>query len=161
METITEFELENVGAGPGKLSLVDLVSENDFVLVLFQRDHYCTNCRTQVQTVADRYDEFQERSTAVVSIVPEPAEKLQEWQDSYNLPFALCADPDAEISDQYDQPVRYGILGRISDFFGRMPKAVLLDCRGDEPSIVYTHEGNSTFDRPEIDDLLAEIDSKR
>ncbi|MEF8937175.1 redoxin domain-containing protein [Halobacteriaceae archaeon SHR40] len=158
MQSITDFELENVGAGPERLSLGKLADENDFVLLLFQRDHYCTNCRSQVQDVARRYDEFQERNTAVVSIVPEPAEKLREWQEQYDLPFPLCADPETQVSDQYDQPVKYGLLGKISDFFGRMPKVVLLDCRGDEPDVFFTHEGNSTFDRPEIDELLAEID---
>lgn len=161
METTTDLELDNVGAGPDTLVLEDLATDDDFVLLLFQRDYYCTNCRDQVQAVADRYDEFQARETAVVSIVPEPADKLTEWQDRYDLPYALCADPDAELSDQYDQPVRYGILGRISDFFGRMPKAVLLDWRDDDATIAYAHEGNSTFDRPEIDDLLAEIDERR
>lgn len=158
MQAITDFELENVGAGPDRLSLGELADENDFVLLLFQRDHYCTNCRSQVQDVARRYGEFQERNTAVVSIVPEPAEKLEQWQEQYDLPFPLCADPETEVSDQYEQPVKYGLLGKISDFFGRMPKVVLLDCRGDEPNIIFTHEGNSTFDRPEIDELLGEID---
>lgn len=161
MQAVTNFELENVGAGPERLSLGSLADENDFVLLLFQRDHYCTNCRSQVQDVASRYDEFQERNTAVVSIVPEQSEKLQEWQDRYELPFPLCADPDTVVSDQYDQPVKYGLLGRISDFFGRMPKVILLDCRGDELKIAFTHEGDSTFDRPEIDELLAEIDDLR
>jgi peroxiredoxin Q/BCP len=158
MQAITDFELENVGAGPERLSLGTLAEENDFVLLLFQRDHYCTNCRSQVQDVARRFGEFQERNTAVVSIVPEPAEKLREWQEQYDLPFPLCADPDTEVSDQYEQPVKYGLLGKLSDFFGRMPKVVLLDCRGEQPDIVFAHEGSSTFDRPEIDELLREID---
>jgi len=161
MEAITDFELDNVGAGPDRLSLRELATDHEFILLLFQRDHYCTNCRDQVQDVAKRYDEFRERDTAVVSVVPEPPEKLEQWQERYDLPFALCADPETEISDQYDQPVRYGLLGRISDFFGRMPKAVLLDCRGAEPSVSFSHEGSSTFDRPEIDEFLAEIDRRR
>ena len=60
-----------------------------------------------------------------------------------------------------DQPVRFGLLGSLSDFLGRMPKAVLLDCRDSEPRPVYTHEGSSTWDRPEIDDLLAAVDEGR
>ncbi len=161
MSILSEFELQNVGTGPDPLSIHSLAAEHDFVLLLFQRDHYCTNCRDQVQTVADRYDEFRERNTTVVSIVPEPAEKLREWQAKYDLPFALCADPEAEFSDQYDQPVRFGILGKLSDFFGRMPKAVLLDCRTGDPMIAYSYEGSSTWDRPEIDDLLAAIDENQ
>lgn len=152
------FELQNVGAGPETISIQSLAAEYDFVLLLFQRDHYCTNCRDQVQTVADRYTEFQQRNTAVVSIVPEPPEMLSQWQSKYDLPFPLCADPDAEFSDQYDQPVRFGLLGRVSDFFGRMPKAVVLDCRDGAATIAYSHEGTSTWDRPAVEDLLGVLD---
>lgn len=161
MHQTLDFELENVGSGRNPLSLSALAADNDFVLLLFQRDYHCTNCRNQIQTVASRYGEFRDRSTEVVSIVPEPAERLEDWQDEYDLPYPLCADPDAEFSAEYDQPVRFGFLGKLSDFLGRMPKVVLLDCRGEDLTVVYSHEGSSTFDRPEIDELLAAIDSNR
>lgn len=158
MASVGDFELENVGAGPERLSIGALGADHEFILLLFQRDYYCTNCRDQVQAVADRYAAFQDRNTAVVSIVPEPPEKLADWQAHYDLPFPLCADPDAEFSAQYDQPVRFGLLGQVSDFFGRMPKAVLLDCRDGAARITYSHEGTSTWDRPTVDDLLGTID---
>lgn len=155
-----EFTLENVGKGPDPLSFTDVAWANDFALLLFQRDYYCTECRKQIQAVADRYAAFRERNAEVVSIVPEPADKLRGWQDEYDLPFPLCADPDNRVSGAFDQPVRFGPLGKLSDFFGRMPMAVLVDCRQEEPSVVYTHEGSSTWDRPSVSDLLAEIDRR-
>ncbi|MFC6974862.1 peroxiredoxin family protein [Halomicroarcula sp. GCM10025709] len=156
----TEFSLPNVGPGPDPVSLSALAAEHAFALLLFQRDHYCTNCRQQVQTVAGRYDEFARRDTEVVSIVPEPAEKVREWQDSYDLPFPLVADPEASAGDAYDQPVRFGFLGDWSDFLGRMPEAVLIDLRG-EPTVVWSYRSRSTFDRPSVDDLLAAIEEAR
>jgi peroxiredoxin Q/BCP len=127
-------------------------------VLFFQRDHYCTNCRSQVQTLADHVEAFRTRDAEVVSIVPEPRDLVREWQSKYDLPYPLLADPDAEVGKAYDQPVRFGILGDFSDFLGRMPAVVIVDRRGDEPEIVYTHQGRSTFDRPEIDDLLAALD---
>ncbi|WP_435320094.1 peroxiredoxin family protein [Haloarchaeobius sp. TZWSO28] len=156
-----EFSLPNVGPGPDPCSLASLATDHDFVLLLFQRDYHCINCRKQVQQVKSRYEEFAARNTEVASIVPEPREKVQDWQDSYDLPYPLLADPGAATGDAYDQPVRYGILGRFSDFFGRMPEAVLLDTRGEEPELVWSHAGKSTFDRPDIDEILAEIDAQR
>ncbi len=152
-----EFSLPNVGPGPDPLSLAALSADHDFVLLLFQRDHYCTNCRQQVQTVADRYGEFTGRDTELVSIVPEPPEKVREWQDSYGLPYPLVADPETTAGDAYDQPVRFGFLGDWSDFLGRMPEAVLVDLRA-EPETVWQYRSKSTFDRPSVDDLLAAID---
>lgn len=158
---VTDFSLPNVAAGPNPFSLSALDNDIDFVVLFFQRDHYCTNCRKQVQQLADHVAAFRDRNAEVVSIVPEPIERVQSWQDSYELPYPLLADVDAEVGEAYDQPVRFGLLGRFSDFFGRMPEIVIVDRRGSSPEIAYVHQGRSTFDRPEIEEVLAELDSLR
>ncbi|ERG88359.1 MAG: peroxiredoxin [halophilic archaeon J07HX5] len=158
---VPKFELSNVGPGPDPFSLQALTDSVEFVILFFQRDHYCTNCRQQVQTIADRYDAFADRNAEPVSVVPEPPERVAQWQQKYNLPYPLLADPDATVGEAYDQPVRFGILGQISDFFGRMPAVILIDHRGDEPTIEYTYEGSSTLDRPDPGELLSELDALR
>ena len=160
-EQVPDFSLPNVATGPDPFSLAALPDGVAFAVLFFQRDHYCTNCRKQVQQLADHIDEFHERDAEVVSIVPEPRERVESWQESYNLPYPLLADPEAEAGEAYDQPVRFGILGRFSDFFGRMPEIVIVDRRGEEPEIVYVHQGSSTFDRPDIDEILGELDELR
>ena len=124
-----DFSLPNVATGPDPFSLSALSDDVDLVVLYFQRDHYCTNCRDQVQTLADRVEAFHER--------------------------------DAEVSDAYDQPVRFGLLGKLSDFFGRMPEVVVVDRRSDEPEIEWSYEGSSTFDRPDVDEVLAALDELR
>ena len=160
-QQVPDISLPNVAAGPDPFTLSELPAEVPFAVLFFQRDHYCTNCRSQVQELADRIEAFHDRNAEVVSIVPEPVDRVAEWQSSYELPYPLLADPDATVGDAYDQPVRFGILGKVSDFFGRMPAVVIIDRRGGEPAIVSTHKGRSTFDRPEIDALLAELDELR
>jgi peroxiredoxin Q/BCP len=156
--TLPDVTLPNVGSGPDPFTFAEFVAGDlDFLLVLLQRDYYCTNCRKQVRQVRDRYEEFRSRNAAVVSIVPDPPEEVATWQAQYDLPFPLLADPEATVGETYDQPVRFGFLGQWSDFLGRMPEAVLLDVR-DDPEIVWTHRGRSTFDRPSIDDFLDRID---
>jgi peroxiredoxin Q/BCP len=156
-----EFSLANAGAGPDPFSLSALSEDVAFVVLFFQRDHYCTNCRQQVRDVAERYDEFRGRNAEVVSIVPEPLARVEEWQESYDLPYPLLADPDATVGDAYGQPVRFGVLGEFSDFFGRMPEVIIVDRRGTDPEVAYVYQGSSTFDRPEVEDLLAELDTLR
>jgi Peroxiredoxin len=156
---VPAFELPNVGPGPDPFSVRALDDSVAFVILFFQRDHYCTNCRQQVQSIADRYDAFAARNAEPVSIVPESAEKVTQWQDKYDLPYPLLADPDATVGKAYDQPVRFGILGQISDLFGRMPAVILIDRRGEAPTVEYTYEGSSTFDRPDPDELLSELDA--
>jgi len=160
-EQVPDLPLPNVGVGPDPFSIDALPADVDFVVLFLQRDHYCTNCRKQVRELADRIDAFRERDAEVVSVVPEPVDRVEAWQESYDLPYPLLADPDAEAGDAYDQPVRFGVLGRFSDFLGRMPEVVVLDRRGAEPEIAYVHRGSSTFDRPEIDEILAELDELR
>ena len=155
---VVDFSLPNVAAGADPFSLDTLPDDVEFVLLFFQRDHYCPNCHNQVQELADRIDAFHERNVEVVSIVPEPIERVEKWQERYDLPFPLLADPDASVGDAYGQPVRFGILGDLSDFFGRMPAIVGIDRSGEQPAVVYTHSGRSTFDRPDIDAVLAELD---
>jgi peroxiredoxin Q/BCP len=156
---VPNFELPNVGAGPDPFSLSAAAADpdTDAVILLFQRDYHCGNCRKQVQAIADRYDEFEALNAVVVSILPEPVERAGEWQDSYGLPFALLADPDTDVSDAYDQPVRFGVLGSLHDLVGRMPVAMVLDARSGEPVVAYTYEGRMPADRPDIDDLLDEV----
>jgi peroxiredoxin Q/BCP len=160
-EQVPDFSLPNVAVGPDPFSLASLPDDVDFAVLFFQRDHYCTNCRKQVQQVADHIGEFHDRGAEAVSIVPEAVERVKSWQESYDLPYPLLADPDAEAGEAYDQPVRFGVLGRFSDFFGRMPEIVIVDRRGDEPEIAYVHKGSSTFDRPDIDEILGELDALR
>ena len=158
-ETAPQFSLPNVGPGPDPLSPSDL--EADFAVLFLQRDHYCTNCRKQVQSLADRYASFRDLDAEVVSVLPEPREQAADWQDRYNLPYPLLADPDAEVGDAYDQPVRFGPLGRLSDFFGRMPEVVVIDLRGDARDVAWVHRGSSTFDRPDIDEVLGVLEDLR
>jgi peroxiredoxin Q/BCP len=161
MASPTDLALPNVGAGPDPFSLSALDESVSFVVLLLQRDHYCTNCRSQVQTVADRVDDFRERDAEVVSVVPEPVERVEAWQAAYELPFPLLADPEASAGETFDQPVRFGVLGRFSDFLGRMPVVAIVDRRGAEPEVGYSYRGSSTFDRPDVDEILAELDELR
>jgi peroxiredoxin Q/BCP len=160
-DEVADVPLPNVAAGPDPFSLSALPGSVDFAVVFLQRDHYCTKCRAQVQRLADRVDDFKTRNAEVVAIVPEPTERVESWQASYDLPYPLLADPEAEAGEAYDQPVRFGLLGQVSDFVGRMPAVAIVDRRGDAPTLASVHRGSTTGDRPAIDDLLAELDDLR
>lgn len=145
----------------------DALGEDDvsFAVLFFQPDPYCTNCRQQVQDVDERIEDFHGGDADVVPIVPEPRARVADWQATYGLSVPLLADVDADVdadvADAYDQPVRFGVLSRFSDFPGRMPEVVIVDRRGPEPPVAVVHRGSSTFDRPDLDELLGELDELR
>jgi peroxiredoxin Q/BCP len=153
---VPDFELENVGAGQSPFRLRDAVADDDVdaVVVLLQRDYHCRKCRQQVQDVADRYDEFQAENALVVSVLPEPADRARNWQDDYDLPYPLLADPEKAVADDLDQPTRFGVLGTLHDMVGRMPEALVLDVQSDDPTVEFVHRGSSPADRPSVADLL-------
>lgn len=150
------FELPNAGPGPDPLSPSAVAA--DFLVVVFQRDYYCGTCRRQVKALRRRYESFRERDAEVASVLPEPHERAAEWRAKYDLPFPTLADPDAEVGDRYDQPVRYGLLGRLHDVVGRMPTVAILDCRGETLALRFAHRGSSPADRPSPETLLARVD---
>lgn len=157
--TSHDFRLPNVAAGPDPFRLSDVAAQDDVdaVLVLFQRDYHCVRCRRQVQAVADRYGEFDAENALVASVLPEPVERAADWQDSYDLPYPLVADPSKAVSDEFDQPTRFGALGSLHDLVGRMPQSVLFATRDGEPTVAAVHEGSTPGDRPSVDDLLASV----
>jgi len=157
---VADFELPNVSTGPEQYRLSERAADTDLraVVLLFQRDYHCGKCRKQVQAVADRYDEFTDRQVEVVSVLPEPASQTAKWHESYDLPYPLLADESKQVSDDFDQPTRFGALGSLHDLVGRMPEAVVLDVRSGDPNVHHVHKGSGPSDRPSIDDLLDIID---
>ena len=154
--TDLSFELPNGGSGPDPLRLDQV--EADFVVMLFHRDHHCSNCQEQVRGVANRYDEFRDRNTLVVSILPEPKDRATEWATTYDLPFPVLADEDSTTADRFGQPIRFGVLGQLHDLIGRMPLALIIDQRYDEPRLIYSYLGDGPSDRPTVGSLLLEIE---
>ena len=154
------FELRNAGIGPDPLSLEQTQEMVDFAIVLLLRDYHCPKCRAQVQRVAEKAETVQRRDTAVLPILPDSYEKAQDWQEMYDLPFALLADPGGEVGADYDQTRRFGVFGKVHDLIGRMPKAVVLDLRRD-PVLVDGYDGSTPGDRPSIESLLEGVDELR
>jgi peroxiredoxin Q/BCP len=143
----------NVGAGPDRFDLAALDDDTHAVVLVLMRDYYCTKCKAQANRLADRYEAFRERGAEVVAVLPEEADRARDWTDT---PYPLLADPEKAVAEEYDQPTKYGALGRFSDFAGRMPEAVVLDTSG-EPEIAYVHRGDGMDDRPTEDELLTVV----
>lgn len=154
------FELRNAGIGPDPLSLDDVADLVDFAILLLLRDYHCPKCRQQVTRVAEQAEAVERRNTAVIPVLPDSYEKATTWQEEYDLPFPLLADPEGAVGEAYDQNRRFGALGRLHDVIGRMPKAVVIDFR-EEPRIVDAHDGDSPGDRPPLETLLATVDDLR
>jgi peroxiredoxin Q/BCP len=159
-QSVPSFELRNAGVGPDPLSLDVVASTVDFAVLLLLRDYHCPKCREQVTNVAENADVIERRDTAIIPVLPDSYEKAADWQSEFDLPFPLLADPNGEVGDAYDQQRRFGLLGKLHDVIGRMPKAVVIDLR-EEPTIIDAYDGDAPGDRPDIEELLDPIDDLR
>ena len=150
------FELPDVAPGPDPFRLPEVAADEDVdaVVLLFQRDYHCSKCRSQVRAFADRYDEFEAENAVVASMPPEPRERAADWQDRYDHPYPLLADASKTVSEEYDQPSRFGALGSLHDMVGRMPKAVVFDARSGTAEVAAVDEGSTPADRPDVEDFL-------
>lgn len=157
---VHEFELPNVGTGPDPLRLSDVLDASDFAVLLFLRDYHCPKCRGQVAAMIEDARRFNELKAAVLPILPESAARARKWKNGFDgeFPFPLLADDDNTVSDAYDQPTRYGPLGAVHDLIGRLPQSLILDTRGEQATVVFVHEGESAGDRPEVEQLLEEVE---
>jgi peroxiredoxin Q/BCP len=155
-QDVADFELPNAATGPNPYRFLESADQpdRDAIVLLFQRDYHCPKCRKQVQDVARRYKDFEAANTEAVAILPESVERANDWQSQYSLPFPLLADETKDVSDEYDQPTRFGALVSLHDMVGRMPFAMVFDTRSGTPELVYTHEGTMPGDRPSVDELL-------
>ncbi len=104
MAELPEFELRNAGVGSDPLRFSDVVDLSDFAILLFLRDYHCPKCRAQVNRVAEKAERVKRRGAAVVPVLPNSYEKAATWQEKYDLPFRLLADPAGELGEEYDQP---------------------------------------------------------
>lgn len=153
-----DFTLPNVGTGADPFALSGC--DADLALVLIHRHYLCGNCRGQVKDVTAQYGEFVDRDTEVVSVVPTSEDKAAEWADTHDVPYPLLSDPEKSVGSQYGQPVKFGFLGRRFELLGRMPQVALLDLRR-EPELLWESVGRHPADRPDVEDLVDEIDKFR
>lgn len=153
-----QTDFPNVAAGAKQVSVADLGTESTFVVLLLMQSSGSGTCRQQAREIAAEYDEFQRRSATVAAIVPGSAPKVRSWRRLVDPPFPVLADREAALAEAFYQRTQYGRLGRFVSSIGRMPMTVVLDYRDGGPSVGYTYEGATSFDRPPVRELLAALD---
>lgn len=157
-----EFELHNVGTGSEALRASDLAADNEYVLAVLLRNHYCPLCRELVRELADRYDEFATRGTAVVPVLPDIRERALLWHRRYELPFPMLADPATDYAaDDCDGSGEFGAFAPFQRTIPRLPGVALFECECDRLRVVSRHGGPNPQDVPTIDDLLDRVERHR
>jgi len=97
------------------------------VLYFYPRDD-TPGCTTQACGIRDNYDDFQQRGAVVLGVSPDEETAHVKFKQKYGLPFTLLADPEHEVSEQYDVWGERKYMGRT--YMGVERSTFLIDRDG-------------------------------
>jgi len=70
------------------------------VLYFYPKDD-TPGCTTQACGIRDAYSEFEQEGAVVLGVSPDDERSHAKFRKKYELPFALLADPDHRVAEQY------------------------------------------------------------
>lgn len=116
------------------------------------RDHYCALARQFVQSLAEEYEAFAGRSTAVAPVSPDTRGRASVWRRRYDPPFGLLTDPAVGDEDGFET------FAPFQRLFPGLPEAVLFESQGDSLRFGRTVRCDGSGDCPGVDVILEAID---
>lgn len=93
------------------VSLGDLYKK-DFVLVFFYPKADTSGCTAQACSLRDAYSVLTKKKVHVVGVSTDTAEAQKDFQQKYDLPFTLLADPEGKVVDAFGVPKRGDFASR-------------------------------------------------
>ena len=110
-----DFELKSDSGETVKLS--DLRGRQ-VVLYFYPKDD-TPGCTTQACGIRDAYDEFEQEGAVVLGVSPDDERSHVKFKQKYELPFALLADVDHSVSEDYGVWVEKSYAGKTYMGVGR------------------------------------------
>lgn len=113
-------------------SLTSLLGDGPLILYFYPAD-FTPGCTAEACTLRDLHTDIQHAGLRVVGISPQSAASHKRFQEKYNLPFLLLADPGKTVIAMYDVDGPFGIGVRRATFLVDQARtiqdAVLADFR--------------------------------
>jgi len=129
---ITLKEGDKAPAFSGKDQNGNKVSLSDFkgkkVVVYFYPEDDTPTCTIQACNLRDNYSLLTKNGFVVLGISPDEEKKHKKFEEKYNLPFTLIADPKHTIIDKYGVWDEKQLYGR--KYMGILRTTFLLDEKG-------------------------------
>jgi len=129
---ITLKEGEKAPAFSGKDQDGQKISLSDFkgkkVVVYFYPEDDTPTCTIQACNLRDNYSILKSNGFVILGISPDEEKKHKKFEQKYNLPFTLIADPGHNIIDKYGVWDEKQLYGR--KYMGLHRTTFLLDEKG-------------------------------
>ena len=98
-DTAKNFTLKN--ALNKEISLDDLLSENDFVVINFYRGLWCPYCNLELKALQGINDELKSLNTKLIAISPQTPDATLTTKEKNELDFEVLSDIDSKVSKDY------------------------------------------------------------
>jgi peroxiredoxin Q/BCP len=97
------------------------------VLYFYPKDD-TPGCTTQACGIRDAYGEFEKEGAVVLGVSPDDEKSHAKFREKYELPFALLADTDHQVAEQYGVWGEKRYMGRT--YLGVMRWTFVIDADG-------------------------------
>jgi len=111
----------------GQLHTLDEYRGKKVILYFYPKDD-TPGCTKQACGFGERYPQFQEKDAVVLGVSKDSVESHKKFEEKYNLPFTLLADPDLEAIKAYDVWHEKNMYGNIT--MGVVRTTYLIDEEG-------------------------------
>jgi thioredoxin-dependent peroxiredoxin len=114
------------------ISLKDYLGKN--VIIYFYPKDNTPTCTVQACNLRDNYSNLLQDGFEIIGISPDPVKSHKKFEDKFELPFALVADEDHAIAEQYGVWGTKKFMGKVYDGIHRT--TFLIDSKGKIKNII-------------------------
>ena len=123
-EQAPDFELADQDGATVKLS--DLRGQT--IVLYFYPKADTPGCTTQACGVRDHVEEYDAAGAVVLGVSPDPVKAVKKFHEGQGLNFALLADEDHAVAEQYGVWVEKSMYGRT--YWGNERTTFVIDADG-------------------------------
>ena len=98
------------------------------VVLYFYSKDMTSGCTKQACGFAELYPQFREKGAVVIGVSKDTVASHKKFEEKYNLPFILLADPDKEVIQAYDVWKEKNMYGKAT--MGVVRTTYLIDENG-------------------------------
>ncbi|MEO0972685.1 MAG: peroxiredoxin family protein, partial [Pseudomonadota bacterium] len=134
-----------------------LAAQSEGLVIAFVRSaDWCPFCKRQLIDLSKRHQDFTERGLTLVSVSYDSTEILGQFQERFEIAFALLSDPQSQIIDAFgirNEQHKPGSAG-----YGIPHPGIMVFDREGVLVLKFAEKGYRK--RPKVDDVLAAVDAR-